>query len=198
MQNQPSSRLRQKQKLNKQARAGSGDAAYQLGVLWEDEGRRDIAIRYYEMAHERNTPQATYRLGVHTKDPDLIMMAAERGVPEAMFVVGAGMTDTAVGMRWWGMALTACIKRDDARSDVAIEAAYHLALVLFHKGKIKDAKIYVKIALPAKQGRIYYLMGCIFEAQNKSLRAVVYYRYAINCGYELSSLPILFAEKEQI
>lgn len=134
-------------KTLKRQEAYSGDACYQLGLMYKDglgvEENPELAVSYFKMASEKGNADAYYELGLIYQNElerveafNCFMKAAEKGLPTAMLEV-AKAYETGVGtsrsreqaINWY----TRCEKTNTSYSKVASEA-------LKKMGRIDDEK----------------------------------------------------------
>ena len=131
----------------KQQESYSGDACYQLGMMYKDglsvEKNPELVVSYFKMASSKGNPEALYELGLIYQNElerveafNCFMKAAEKGLPAAMLEV-AKAYETGLGtsrnreqaINWY----TKCENTNTSYSKVALDA-------LKKMGRIDDEK----------------------------------------------------------
>jgi TPR repeat protein len=111
------------QLLEKSALAGHAQAQVLLGYIQDRAEANEEAVRWYQMALDQGEPEAMLRLGLLYRNGEgvetdvdrgneLIIQAAESGLPEAMFSLAKQLEndepiDLAEAVRWYQLAADA-------------------------------------------------------------------------------------------
>ena len=152
--------------------------ALELGILYESQGKTDLALEYYEKAVETNSYDAKEKLNKlktalkEKKELEENLAAAEAGSHEAYYKLAESAKNNTERMDYYQ-------KSADLGN---VEAMKIVALSYFNDGDFKLSEKYYKMAVDKKDRDAMGNLGLLYEYDGKYDSAEKYYKMAAGKG----------------